>query len=181
MKIAQAPIQPLAVQDYIKCIATTLCTNDESIRNLADTLQYDLHPFISLGSHKGFRYHLRSTLIELEPDDSAVDWKDARSSTPECILGLNITPLNNQDQSKRRRRADARSDEFSSRNNSTEGNDTTGFTFMQLGIVEYTSDAIWEKNVKAGTTEPEMLWADSGFIAVVAINSDGSTRDVWLI
>lgn len=52
---------------------------------------------------------------------------------------------------------------------------------MQLGIVEYTSDAIWEKNVKAGTTEPEMLWADSGFIAVVAINSDGSTRDVWLI
>jgi hypothetical protein len=115
-----------------------------------------------------------------------IDYKDTRKIAPDCMLGINLAKLDSNKQVTRNRRKDAASDESSSSSassssNKSTGNDGTGFTFMQLGMVEMTSSIIFNNYRSNGKTEIEMPWVDSGFVLCVQIRDDGFAGAVWLL
>jgi hypothetical protein len=75
----------------------------------------------------------------------------------------------------------ARSDDWYSNNDSATGNDNTGFTFMQLGVVKYANEDRWKANEKTHKEPTELNWESTGYVLVVEINNDGRAGAVWML
>jgi hypothetical protein len=169
--------QPASAATLIKTIEETDFLNLDSRTNLCDTLGTDLHYHIDLGTYGDYHYCLKPDLMQLVPEEHDIDQSDSREILPNCILGIVMIRTNPWSGNRRK---DAGSDESSSSNSST-GNDETGFTFMQLGRVDYLSDASVTFHTNASQNRIEMPWWDSGFVLVVAIEQNGTAGSPWLI
>ncbi|KAL1794371.1 hypothetical protein ACET3X_007792 [Alternaria dauci] len=169
--------QPASAKTLIETIQKTDFVNEDSLTDLCDMLDTDLHSYIPLGMHIDHHYCLKPDLHQLVPEDHDVDWEDSREILPHSVLGINM--IRNQAWTGNRRK-DAGSDESSSSNEST-GNDDSGFTFMQLGRVDYLSKAQRTACEKQNLNPTEMEWRDTGFVLVVAIEQDGTAGSPWLI
>jgi hypothetical protein len=185
-KQAREPPQPPTAEEYFNRIKDTNFANDDSVAMLCNTLHLELHPHVGLGTFKGYHYCLRPIPTLLEPLDYDIDYSDTRKIVPDCMLGINLVKQDSNRQANRNRRNDVVSDKSSSSNassssNKSTGNDSTGFTFVQLGRVDMTSSIIFHNYRAQGKTECETPWVDTGFVLCVQIQEDGSAGAVWLL
>ncbi|KAI4684075.1 hypothetical protein J4E81_009238 [Alternaria sp. BMP 2799] len=174
--IRQLP-EPASAAELIKTIEKTDFLSEDSRTTLCDMLSTDLRSYVGLGMHMNYHYCLRTDILQLVPEDYDIDETDARDILPGSILGINLTKTSPQSNNRRKNND---SDESASSNSST-GNDDTGFTFMQLGRVDYLSHESRETYNKLSHNPVQMPWSDSGFVLVVAIERDGTPGAPWLI
>ncbi|KAI4914823.1 hypothetical protein J4E90_004857 [Alternaria incomplexa] len=169
--------EPASAADLIKTIEKTNFLSEDSRTTLCDMLSTDLRSYVGLGMHLDYHYCLRMDLLQLVPEDYDIDQMDPRDILPGSILGINLTKISPQSNNRRKNNE---SDESASSNSST-GNDDTGFTFMQLGRVDYVSQETRKKYGKSSHHPVQMPWFDSGYVLVVAIERDGVPGAPWLL
>ncbi|KAI4659420.1 uncharacterized protein J4E78_005848 [Alternaria triticimaculans] len=174
--IRQLP-EPASAADLVKTIEKTNFLSEDSRTTLCDMLSTDLRSYVGLGMYLDYHYCLRMDLLQLVPEDYDIDQMDPRDILPGSILGINLTKTSPQSNNRRKNND---SDESASSNSST-GNDDTGFTFMQLGRVDYLSHDSRKSYEKSSHNPVQMPWSDSGFVLVVAIERDGTPGAPWLI
>ena len=138
-----------------------------------------MHPYIALGTHRGYRYRLVPCLDELAPQPgmALVNRPDNVKLFHPAILGLNIGSPHKIIENCNTR-AEAFCEKPTSNNSLATGNDSTGFTFVQLGRVDYVEEKQYVKGKAAGKGSAEHHWGDSYYTLGAVINADGRTGEI---
>jgi hypothetical protein len=130
--------------------------------NLMWLAQLPSHPYLGIGKHLGFVYCLAPNPNVLVP--THVDYDD-KQICPENILSVNtnVEP-----------RVDGwmRYTDFAEKSyqcNTSAGNGSTGFTFLQLGYLQYIPVNQWKNDIPPDNHH----WMDSSYAVVAVINDDG--------
>ncbi|KAL6708344.1 hypothetical protein ACN47E_003268 [Coniothyrium glycines] len=125
-----------------------------------------------MGEHNGYRYRLRPFAFALdagfEKDEAA------RRLLPHMFLGLNkITKQPVADTARARYQQDPTFTHSRS-------NDASGFTFFQLGILEYIPPEIWDWR-HSGASLEKMPSYPTDYIVAIQIDEKGRGGDIWII
>ncbi|KAF2127196.1 hypothetical protein P153DRAFT_61331 [Dothidotthia symphoricarpi CBS 119687] len=169
---------PLPRDYWTKIISTNFC-NRNSVSSLATLLDGNKNPYIALGSHQGILYRLWPNPSVLEIPDDQVDSNEKRQlcGGGGFILGANMLL------SQSRRRRQEPSDESTGSDDSTQGNDDTGFVFVQLGQVESTTPAVRNAILsRSSQNNPaDVPWDDTGYALVAEITASNTVGPVWIL
>jgi hypothetical protein len=184
MRRHQAATPPSAAT-YFKQVNNTQFTENVSLSGLAHLLNEGGHLYILIGTHKEYIYWLSPITWALQPFEEDINRNDTRDRCCDSILGLikgtgppKVPSCWDSPPALPRK---ARLDKTSSSNDSSIGNDSTGFTFMQLGIVKYVHESTGAENVAAHKDPTDMMWDNTEYVLVVEINDNGRAGAVWML
>jgi hypothetical protein len=149
-------VPPPTAEDYLTMIRNTIFTDAVGLSTLIGTLNNEAHPYIPIGTYKRTVYRLAPSTAALKLFKKDLNQTDTRDRCPSSILGLNKNTSTFQTvkaytcMGPPPKRRLTRSYTPSSHNISSTGNDSTGFTFMQLGTVKSAREDEWTANKRLG-------------------------------
>jgi len=184
--------EPGMAENYFRTLAHTDCADYPSMKKLCAVIRAGVSPYIPVGSHMGWRYRLSPTNATIWPDDDQVDREDTREFAHEDIVAINLPRgqrIKYTDETKNHNtsiRADDTNVSHSGRsstNNSDLGNDATGFSFLQLGVLYALEEKHWSDDGKLpeNPNKSKFVWSPTDWILVVVIDADNTSGAVWLL
>jgi hypothetical protein len=178
------PAKP--VTEYIDTIERTNYADNQSLQLLVSLLNARLHPFIDIGTYKGYKYRLAPSAMEMCADEARIDWNSELPFAPECVLGVEVIDVVIQGLLQAEPQ-ELDGEELTSDTTNTSSatlaakNDHTGFAFMQLGKVHKISTSDWTEASCQDKEAHEMHWEATGYVLAVVIKDDGSASEIWVL
>lgn len=160
--------------ECISRIMNTLYNDPMDMDYLMKILDNPKPAYLLLGEHRGFGYRLKPfpNVLKARFELPKEPPNDTRKVLPHMYLGLNKTrEFQNQEHGASRR------DSVLSNGRT---NDDTGFTFFQLGLLEYADYQQWALR-KEGLHPAETDWQYTNYVVVVQLNEKSQAEDVWIV